>query len=75
MKTEYLTPAGSADYLGLSMSYLAKLRMGTNPVPGPRYIRSGLKIIRYRRDDLDQWMQLRAVSGLENSGGRNYGRA
>ncbi|MFD0980619.1 helix-turn-helix transcriptional regulator [Tropicimonas aquimaris] len=52
----YLTSAEAAKYTGLSESYLAKLRMGTGPKSGPPYLRVGLRAIRYRRQDLDDWM-------------------
>jgi len=57
MNIVYLTASDAAGYTGLSESYLAKLRMGTEPQTGPRYIRVGLRTIRYRREDLDAWMQ------------------
>lgn len=59
MESVYLTATEAADYTGLSESYLAKLRMGTGPQPGPRYLRVGLRAIRYRRQDLDDWMAAR----------------
>ncbi|WP_363317605.1 helix-turn-helix domain-containing protein [uncultured Aliiroseovarius sp.] len=56
MEPKYLTAAEAASYTGLSESYLAKLRMGTGPQVGPVYCRIGLRAIRYRRKDLDDWM-------------------
>ena len=53
----YLTASQAANYTGLSVSYLAKLRMGTGPQIGPKYLRVGLRAIRYRRKDLDGWME------------------
>lgn len=57
MDQVYLTPKEAADYAALSESYLAKLRMGTGPQVGPRFLRIGQRAIRYRRADLDAWMQ------------------
>ena len=57
MDTVYFTAPEAAGYTGLSVSYLAKLRMGTGPQVGPKYLRVGLRAIRYRREDLDAWMQ------------------
>ena len=56
MEQVYLTAAEAANYTGLSESYLAKLRMGTSPIAGPRFLRIGPRAIRYRRMDLDAWM-------------------
>lgn len=56
MDNVYLTAGEAADYLGLSESYLAKLRMGTGPQVGPSYLKVGLRAVRYRRADLDAWM-------------------
>lgn len=57
MDAVYLNASGAAEYVGLSESYLAKLRMGSERQAGPRYLRVGLRSIRYRREDLDAWMQ------------------
>lgn len=61
MDKTYLTADEAAAYLGLSPSYLAKLRMGTNKIVGPRYFRVGPRAIRYHWRDLDAWMAHRAV--------------
>lgn len=61
MEKNYLTAEEAARYLGLSSSYLAKLRMGGNAVLGPRFIRIGPRAVRYRLADLDRWMDQRAV--------------
>jgi predicted DNA-binding transcriptional regulator AlpA len=60
METVYLTATEAAEYTGLSESYLAKLRMGTWPQVGPTYLRVGLRAIRYRRKDLDVWMETKS---------------
>ena len=53
----YLTAQEAAEYLRSSPSTLAKLRLSGN---GPVFTRIG-KAIRYRRIDLDGWMQSRLV--------------
>lgn len=67
METIYLKSSEAADYLGLSESYLAKLRMGTTPVSGPKYVKIGPRAVRYRKMDLDDWMEQRTV-GCQLSG-------
>lgn len=64
MEPKYLTAAEAASYTGLSESYLAKLRMGTGPQVGPIYCRIGLRAIRYRRKDLDDWMESKACGDV-----------
>ena len=55
---EYLTAQQAAEYTGISRSQLAKLRHAGR---GCTYIRIGdsptKAIIRYRRADLDQWLE------------------
>jgi len=57
MEQQYFTAQEAAIYTGISESYLAKLRMGTSKFSGPRYCRIGLRAIRYKRGDLDAWME------------------
>ena len=71
MQTDYLTAREAAAYARLSESYLAKLRMGTSRIKGPKYILIGLRAIRYRRSDLDAWMNARAFEADGNQRG-NY---
>ncbi|WP_044036585.1 helix-turn-helix transcriptional regulator [Octadecabacter arcticus] len=61
MEPVYMTPPQAAEYTGLSESYLAKLRMTTVYGSGPNFIRLGLRAIRYRRADLDDWMVSKTV--------------
>ena len=61
VETVYMTPLQAAEYTGLSESYLAKLRMTTISGSGPTFLRLGLRAIRYRRVDLDNWMVSNAV--------------
>jgi predicted DNA-binding transcriptional regulator AlpA len=54
-QNEIMKPADAAIYLRLSRSTLAKLRLyGT----GPRYTKVG-RAVRYRRADLDAWINAR----------------
>lgn len=70
METIYLTAEEAAEYLGLSQSYLAKLRMGTGPQIGPNYLKVGLRAVRYRRADLDVWMETKSCEQNRFVGGR-----
>lgn len=65
---DYLTAAEAAEYTGISRSQLAKLRQAGR---GCRYIRIGdsptKAIIRYRKEDLDAWLEsnlIRTTGGL-----------
>jgi predicted DNA-binding transcriptional regulator AlpA len=44
----------AADYVGLSASTLEKLRLTGN---GPSYRKAGAKIVVYRPQDLDAWLE------------------
>lgn len=70
MDTPYLSAEEAADYIGLSASYLAKLRMGTGQQIGPKFLRIGQRAIRYRRTDLDDWMKSKLCGEEFLSGGR-----
>ncbi|MGN0887237.1 MAG: helix-turn-helix transcriptional regulator [Candidatus Spyradenecus sp.] len=68
MQRDYLTASEAAEYTGISRSQLAKLR---HTGRGCAYIRIGESstkaLIRYRRVDLDQWMEqylIRTTGGL-----------
>lgn len=51
-----LAPRQAARYLGISE---AALRLWRSRGEGPRYFRAGDKLIRYRRSDLDFWIESR----------------
>ena len=51
-----LTPKKAASYLGISE---AALRLWRSEDRGPRFFRAGEKLIRYRRADLDLWIESR----------------
>jgi len=60
---EILKPADAAAYLQLSPSTLAKLRLyGT----GPRYTKAG-RAVRYRRADLDSWVDARRTDSTTDA--------
>ena len=61
-----LTPKKAASYLGISE---AALRLWRSRGEGPRYFRAGEKLVRYRRTDLDSWIEAR-LSGPTASAGR-----
>lgn len=68
MQSDYLTTREAAEYTKLSESYLAKLRMGTSRIAGPTFILIGLRAVRYRRSDLDDWMNDRSMQVHRISG-------
>ena len=51
-----LTPKQTAKYMGISE---AALRLWRAEGKGPRYFRAGEKLVRYRRADLDSWIEAR----------------
>ena len=53
---DYMRPAAAADYVGMSQSTLAKLRMRHNRGQGPLFAKRGGCVI-YRRADLDLWLE------------------
>jgi predicted DNA-binding transcriptional regulator AlpA len=63
MQTEYpnhtFTPRQAAKYIGISE---ASLRLWRSEGRGPRYFKAGVKLIRYRRIDLDHWIQSRLIT-------------
>jgi excisionase family DNA binding protein len=57
MISKYMTAQEAAQYTGFSESYLAKLRMDEGLHAGPKFFRVGLRSVRYRPQDLDDWME------------------
>jgi excisionase family DNA binding protein len=51
-----MTPQQAAKYLGVSE---AALRLWRSRGEGPRHFKAGEKLIRYRRSDLDAWIESR----------------
>ena len=70
MESIYMSADEAASYTGLSASYLAKLRMGTEPQAGPKFLRIGRRAIRYRRADLDEWMNSMLCGDARFAGGQ-----
>lgn len=51
-----LTPRQAARYIGISE---AALRLWRSEGKGPRHFKAGEKLVRYRRSDLDAWIEAR----------------
>lgn len=51
-----LIPRQAAKYIGISE---AALRLWRSEGKGPRHFKAGEKLIRYRRADLDSWIESR----------------
>lgn len=51
-----LTPIQAAKYLGISEG---ALRLWRSQGIGPRHFKAGEKLVRYRRADLDAWIEAR----------------
>jgi excisionase family DNA binding protein len=51
-----LTPIQAAEYLGISEAVLRLWRLEGK---GPRHFKAGEKLVRYRRADLDSWIETR----------------
>lgn len=51
-----LDPRQAARYLGVSEAVLRLWRSGAK---GPRFFKAGEKLVRYRRADLDAWIEAR----------------
>lgn len=58
------TPKQAAKYVGISE---AALRLWRSEGKGPRHFKAGEKLVRYRRADLDAWIEARlsAPAGVE----------
>jgi predicted DNA-binding transcriptional regulator AlpA len=70
----FLKPTEAAEYLRMSPSTLAKLRVYGN---GPTFCRFGEKAIRYRQGDLDTYMASRSASSTaaySRTSAKNAGR-
>lgn len=55
----WMSPKQAAEYLGLTVQHLAGLRYEHR---GPKYFNPSGRIIKYRREDLDKWMDAGAVT-------------
>lgn len=50
-----LTEVETAEYIGMSRSFLRQSRMEGNRTPAPRFIKIG-RAVRYLVEDLDSWL-------------------
>jgi predicted DNA-binding transcriptional regulator AlpA len=54
MAEALLTPAQAGELLGLSVPALAQMRyLGS----GPKFLKLTARAVRYRRSDIDQWVE------------------
>jgi len=61
-----LRAPAAAEYVGLSASTMAKLRMSGD---GPPYSKAGARVVVYDRDDLDRWLDQRRRLSTSHTGG------
>jgi excisionase family DNA binding protein len=61
---EALTPKQAAKYVGISEG---ALRLWRAEDKGPRYFRAGEKLVRYRKADLDSWIEARLSEPRPNA--------
>ena len=59
-----LTPGQTGKYVGVGKD---TLRLWRSRGEGPRYFRAGKKLIRYRRADLDSWIEARLSTSAPNT--------
>jgi excisionase family DNA binding protein len=59
-----LTPKQAARYVGISEG---ALRLWRAEGKGPRYFRAGEKLVRYRKADLDSWIEARLSEPSPNA--------
>jgi len=57
---EHMPPASAAEYVNLSPSLMAKMRMKSDPRRGPPFIKIGKSVL-YRKCDLDSWLESHIV--------------
>jgi len=63
---EVLRARDAAQFVGLSESTLAKLRLNGN---GPAYCKLGRRVV-YRRADLEQWLESRTTRDTSDADAR-----
>lgn len=63
---QYLTPVEAGEYLRSTPSTLSKLRLNGK---GPSFVRIG-KAVRYRKQDLDEWMSASSNAPLKYRQGK-----
>jgi len=59
---DIMRSAEAARYIDMSDSWLRQSRMD-NRTDGPPFVRQGSRAIRYRRCDLDRWLERRLCGG------------
>lgn len=67
-KSVLLSPAEAAELLGVQPNWLEKRRGGKALSGGPPFVRMG-GFVRYRRDDLDEFIKNMPVAGGEPADG------
>lgn len=53
MDKQHFRPIDAAQYLGISLSFLNKMRITGN---GPAFIKHGRKVVIYTKNALDSWL-------------------
>ncbi len=66
--TPKLRPPAAADFLGLSASTLAKMRLRGD---GPIYSKAGPRVVVYDLADLEAWLTARKRSSTTDTGGQS----
>ncbi len=66
--TPKLRPPAAAEFLGLSASTLAKMRLRGD---GPIYSKAGPRIVVYDLADLESWLTARKRSSTSDTGGQS----
>ncbi len=66
--TPKLRPPAAADFLGLSASTLAKMRLRGD---GPIYSKAGPRVVVYDLADLESWLTARKRSSTSDDGGES----
>ncbi len=64
--TPKLRPLAAAEYLGLSASTLAKMRLRGD---GPIYSKAGPRVVVYDLRDLESWLTARKRTSTSDTGG------
>ncbi|MCW5829376.1 MAG: helix-turn-helix domain-containing protein [Deltaproteobacteria bacterium] len=67
----FLKPKQAAERLGLTARCLEAWRHRGG---GPRYVKAGYRIVRYRPEDLDSWVAERLVTSTSDAAARAAGK-
>lgn len=60
---ELMSPPATAEYLGgVALQTLANWRCSTSAQTGPPFIRINDRMVRYRKSDVDAWLDERRVA-------------